>query len=59
MTTKDLKTESRQRCMIYTRVVGYCRPVNAFNVGMKSMYKDRLFFMEEKTANENRKHANA
>jgi len=36
----------RCRCQteVYSRVVGYYRPVQQFNPGMEAMYKDRVFF---------------
>ena len=30
-TTLELKTEERQRCEVWTRVMGYHRPVSEFN----------------------------
>lgn len=34
----------RQRCEVFTRVVGYIRPVNQFNAGKQSEYFDRRMF---------------
>lgn len=34
----------RQKCEVYSRVVGYIRPIQQWNVGMKQMFKDRKFF---------------
>ena len=31
-----LKDEERQKCEIWTRVMGYYRPVSEFNIGKKS-----------------------
>lgn len=36
----------RQRCEIYTRVMGYHRPVSAWNVGKQQEHRDRLQFEE-------------
>lgn len=33
-----------QKCEVYSRVVGYMRPVEAWNVGKKEEYKDRKEF---------------
>jgi len=41
--------EERQECEIWTRVMGYYRPVSEFNIGKKSEYKERIFFKESKT----------
>ncbi len=36
----NVKTQ-RQRCEVYSRVVGYLRPVDQFNPGKQSEYYDR------------------
>ncbi len=41
-----LKDEERTRCEVWTRVMGYHRPVSAFNVGKKSEFAERKFFVE-------------
>ena len=38
--------EKRQKCMVYTRVMGYHRPVESFNIGKKSEHKQRKHFKE-------------
>lgn len=43
-----LKDNERQACEIWTRVMGYFRPVDAFNVGKKSEYAERVCFSEKK-----------
>ncbi|MDD3144922.1 MAG: anaerobic ribonucleoside-triphosphate reductase [Candidatus Gracilibacteria bacterium] len=40
----------RTRCEIYTRVMGYHRPVTSFNIGKKSEFYSRNYFKE---ANQN------
>lgn len=44
----DIKLEDkdRQPCEIWTRVMGYYRPVSAFNKGKQSECKDRKMFKE-------------
>ncbi len=37
----------RQRCEVWTRVMGYYRPVSQFNAGKKSEHKERLHFSED------------
>lgn len=36
----------RTRCMVYTRVMGYHRPVESFNLGKKGEHKERRCFQE-------------
>lgn len=36
----------RTRCMVYTRVMGYHRPVESFNLGKKGEHKERQCFRE-------------
>ncbi len=36
----------RQKCIVYTRVMGYHRPVESFNIGKKSEHKKRKYFKE-------------
>ncbi|MBU1658840.1 anaerobic ribonucleoside-triphosphate reductase [bacterium] len=36
----------RQKCTVYTRVMGYHRPVESFNVGKTGEHKQRLQFTE-------------
>lgn len=42
-----LKDEERQPCEVWTRVMGYFRPVEAFNIGKKSEYAERVCFKEK------------
>ncbi|MEA1938556.1 MAG: anaerobic ribonucleoside-triphosphate reductase [Pseudomonadota bacterium] len=55
MTTHDgdiVLTESeRTKCEVWTRVMGYHRPVDQFNVGKKSEYADRVAFVERGSCN--------
>lgn len=41
-----LSDEERQRCEIWTRVMGYHRPVSSFNTGKKGEFNERKFFKE-------------
>lgn len=34
----------RQKCEVYSRVMGYYRNVNSFNIGKKSEFAEREFF---------------
>ncbi|BCD67293.1 anaerobic ribonucleoside-triphosphate reductase [Nitratiruptor sp. YY09-18] len=38
----------RTKCMVYTRVMGYHRPVESFNIGKKGEHKERRQFREER-----------
>ncbi|MBY0445368.1 MAG: anaerobic ribonucleoside-triphosphate reductase [Burkholderiales bacterium] len=42
----ELKDEERTRCEVWTRVMGYHRPVSSFNIGKKGEFKERQFFNE-------------
>lgn len=41
-----LADEERQPCEVWTRVMGYHRPVSSFNVGKKGEHQERRFFQE-------------
>ena len=41
----------RTKCEIYTRVMGYYRPVSNFNTWKKSEFYSRKYFTPEATAN--------
>ena len=43
----ELKDEERTRCEVWTRVMGYHRPVSAFNAGKQSEHRDRVSFSEQ------------
>lgn len=36
--------EKRTKCTVWSRVMGYHRPVEGFNVGKKGEHKERVFF---------------
>lgn len=46
---QDLQAQ-RTRCEVWTRVMGYHRPVQNFNVGKKSEHYSRQHFSEGKTS---------
>lgn len=39
-----LADEERQKCEVWTRVMGYHRPVTSFNGGKQEEYADRVCF---------------
>lgn len=45
----ELKDEERQPCEVWTRVMGYHRPVASFNVGKKGEYHERQYFCESRS----------
>jgi anaerobic ribonucleoside-triphosphate reductase len=42
----QLKDEERTRCEVWTRVMGYHRPVSAWNPGKQSEHAERQYFVE-------------
>ena len=42
----QLSDEERQPCEVWTRVMGYHRPVASFNTGKKGEHRERQFFAE-------------
>jgi hypothetical protein len=43
-----LSDEERQPCEIWTRVMGYHRPVSSFNRGKQGEFAERKYFTEAK-----------
>ncbi|MBW9274021.1 MAG: anaerobic ribonucleoside-triphosphate reductase [Candidatus Thiodiazotropha sp. (ex. Lucinisca nassula)] len=48
--TTELKDEERTRCEIWTRVMGYHRPISAFNPGKQSEQAERRYFVQARTS---------
>lgn len=44
-----LPQEKRQPCEVWTRVMGYHRPVASFNTGKRAEHAERRFFREPGT----------
>ena len=44
-----LSDDERQPCEIWTRVMGYHRPVSSFNKGKRSEFAERTSFVEGKS----------
>jgi anaerobic ribonucleoside-triphosphate reductase len=42
--TPGLNDQERTRCEIWTRVMGYHRPVSAFNAGKRAEHAERQYF---------------
>jgi len=43
-----LTDSERQRCEVWTRVMGYHRPVSSFNTGKKGEFNERVCFEERR-----------
>lgn len=41
-----LPDDERQRCEVWTRVMGYHRPVSEFNPGKQAEHRERQHFVE-------------
>ncbi|QKF81992.1 anaerobic ribonucleoside-triphosphate reductase [Halarcobacter ebronensis] len=39
--------DKRTKCIVYTRVMGYHRPVESFNIGKKGEHRQRVKFIEK------------
>lgn len=49
MTNKEILEKvaaQRSKCIVYTRVMGYHRPVESFNIGKKGEHGERKQFVE-------------
>ncbi|PIS32129.1 hypothetical protein COT40_01645 [Candidatus Peregrinibacteria bacterium CG08_land_8_20_14_0_20_41_10] len=44
----------RTKCEVWTRVIGYYRPVQEFNIGKKQEVKERVYYKEAVTLNSSR-----
>lgn len=42
----DKLQNKRQKCTVYTRVMGYHRPVESFNIGKTGEHKQRKQFIQ-------------
>ncbi len=48
--TVSLTDAERQPCEVWTRVMGYHRPVASFNIGKQGEHHERQFFREPDAA---------
>lgn len=46
----SMKNEERQKCEVWSRVMGYHRPVSGYNVGKKQEFSERRYFKEAQDA---------
>ncbi len=42
----ELGEHERQRCEVWTRVMGYHRPAASFNIGKQGEFRERRFYLE-------------
>lgn len=45
-----IQDHERQRCEVWTRVMGYHRPVSEFNPGKQAEHRERCHFAEPASA---------
>ena len=45
----QLSESDRQPCEVWSRVMGYHRPISSFNTGKKGEFADRQYFTEAKS----------
>lgn len=53
---ENLKDSERQPCEVWTRVMGYHRPVQSFNIGKKGEFAERTCFTEASASHHGRIH---
>ena len=46
----DLDDDERTRCEVWTRVMGYHRPVSEFNPGKQAEHRERQQFQEKSSS---------
>ena len=46
----QLNDSERTRCEVWTRVMGYHRPISSFNIGKQGEVTERKYFSAEKAA---------
>ena len=44
----ELTNDERQPCEVWTRVMGYYRPISMYNTGKKGEFHERVEFVEPK-----------
>ena len=49
----ELKDSERQPCEVWTRVMGYFRPVSSFNIGKKAEHRERVCFVDPEEGKNN------
>lgn len=49
-----ISNNERTKCEVWTRVMGYHRPISSFNVGKKGEVAERKYFSPEKAKKSSR-----
>lgn len=49
----EQRNAQRTKCLVYTRVMGYHRPVESFNTGKKGEHQQRKHFKTSEKLNAN------
>ena len=44
----EVAESERQPCEVWTRVMGYHRPISSYNIGKKGEFEERVYFEESK-----------
>ena len=44
----EVSESERQPCEVWTRVMGYHRPISSYNIGKKGEFEERKYFEESK-----------
>lgn len=44
----EIEDEERTRCEVWSRVMGYMRPVSEWNIGKQQEFVDRTYYTREK-----------
>lgn len=47
----ELRDEERTPCEVWTRVMGYHRPISSYNIGKRGEFDERKPFTEEAARN--------
>ena len=50
--SEDETTEDKVPCEVYSRIVGYLRPVQAWNNGKRQEFKERVVFKQPEAMSE-------
>lgn len=43
----EMNKDKRSKCLVFTRVMGYHRPVESFNIGKRGEHDERIHFIEQ------------
>lgn len=49
---EELNDSERTPCEIWSRVMGYHRPIDSWNIGKKAEHRDRVYFVDSESYHE-------